>query len=236
MKDPLTVKFFQKEVRPHVSNKTEYKNLESHVKACEALEKSWKSKPLNPQSVKLLNNALNNVEKTLGAIKKPSNGLKAAQMKVFKAIGDFKDAHNTKFVDKITTKTIGAIPGGLKTLEAIDIKAFNTANTMFRKATQTLKQDDSQQLLKIHAAFRSEINVSIGRFKEYDTHKRDVETAIAGLKDAAKRGDNDLRKTLLAQYKQAVKALYTITAACREEVVAMQNQSIIAFRGDLKMS
>lgn len=236
MKDPLTVKFFQKEVRPHISNKTEYKNIESHVKACESLEKGWKSKPLHPQSVKLLNNALDNLEKTLGVVKKPSDGLKAAQMKVFKAIGDFKDDHNTKFVDKITTKSIGAIPGGLNTLEAIGIKEFNQANTMFRKATQTLKQDDSQQLLKIHKAFRYEINVSMGRFKEYDTHKREVETAIASLKDAAKRGDNDLRKTLLAQYKQAVQAFYTITAACREEVVAMQNQSIIRFRVDLKMS
>ena len=96
MKDPLTVKYFQKTIKPLISDKSTYKNIESHVKGCESLEKNWRSKPLDKQAIQLLNNSLNNVAKTMGALKKPDGKLKAEILRVQKAINDFIDDHNKK--------------------------------------------------------------------------------------------------------------------------------------------
>ena len=232
MKDPITAKWFQKEVKPHVG-KSEFKNMESHVKSCEKMEKNWTSKPLDETAIKLLNNALNNVEKTLGAVKKPNDALKAAQMKVFKALNDYKDKHNTGFAAKVDAKTIGMIPGGVTALEKIGIKEWSTENTEFRKATNVIKPDDSTKLLKIYKDFRGDINLSNSLFNSYDRTKKKVEDTIAGLKDAAKRGDDATRKILLVEYKKAVKEFHTVTVKARNSIIVLQNDSVTRFKSKL---
>lgn len=235
MNAPLTVKWFQKEVKAHVSKSAEYKNIESHVKSVEALEKSWKSKPVDPQAVKLLNNALNNVQKTLGAVKQPNNNLKAAQLKVFKAINDFKDDHNTKFVDKLSSAVMGQVPGGLKALAAIGIKEWSAENQKFRDATKAVKTDDTTKLLKLYKDFRQDINLSNGLFKAWDKSKTAVVTTTKELQDAAKNGDDAARKKLLPKYKTAVQALHKVTTKARNEIIKLQNDGVVRFKSTIKM-
>ena len=97
MDAPLMVKWFQTNVKPHVNSSGEYKNLESHVKGCENLEKNWKKAPVDPKAVKLLNNSLNNVQSCINAVKKPNAELKAAQKNVVKAIKTFKEPKSCIF-------------------------------------------------------------------------------------------------------------------------------------------
>ncbi|MEM1428425.1 MAG: hypothetical protein AAGG09_03095 [Pseudomonadota bacterium] len=236
MKEPLTVKFFQNEVKPHIKNSGEYKNLENHVKGAESLEKNWKSKPLDPMATKLLNNSLNNIEKCLNAVKKPNDALKGATGKVSKAIKAFKDEHNKKFVAKVDAFNLGTIPGGMKAMKDVGVKEYTPENTEFRNATNSVKADDSQKLLDIHKKIRPKINLSSGLFKSYDAAAAQVKAKDKELKDAAKAGDNEARKTLLGEYKVAVKDLYNNTTAARNEIIRLQKDGINRLKKELRMS
>lgn len=229
MKAPLTEKYFKENFGPKISKKSERLNLQSHVRGLDPLEKNLLKAPCDKQAAQLMNNCIKNVKTCSLAIKNVEGELKKEIVAVNKALKQYVKDHNAKIVGKISSGTIGSVPGGMKALEAQSDKEFTMESFNFMRDSQKVGRD-GPKLMALHKKYLEDINISSRERKAYVKANKATAEAYAELKKKENKTDERKRKVCLEIYNDAVNDLYDATALCRKSIVKMMNDAILRMK------
>ena len=229
MKAPLTQKHFNENFAPKISSKGERKNLESHVRGLESLEKGLLKAPCDTASVELMNNCVKNVKTCSLALKNVDQELKKEIVTLNKALKQYVKDHNSKIVEKISSHTIGSVPGGMKALASQSKSEFTMESYDYMRETQKVGRD-GPKLMALYKKFLDDINISARERKVYVKAFKKTEAAYADLKKKENKTDERKRKACLEIYNDAVNELYDATGAARKSIVKMMNDSILRMK------
>ena len=232
MKAPLTKAWFKTNMGPKIRDRGARKNLESHISGLESLEKGLLADPCNADKAKLMNNCINNVKSCTLKLKNVDAELKKDVVELLKGLKSYCNDHNSKVVEKISSGTIGSVPGGMKALEKQSKKEFTMESFDYMRATQKAKKEGTE-LMGIYKKYLEDINISSSERKKYTRAYKDTQGAYDALKGKETKTNPKLRKAALEIYDDAVNDLYTATGRCRASIVKMMNDSILRMKQNI---
>jgi hypothetical protein len=234
MKDPLTQSYFDSKVGELVSDRTKRKKLSAAFQSMEKLEKPVLKDPCNADKVKAFRAAIADVKSGLLNLKIKDLKLKKEIVTITKGLRKYCREHNTKIVDKITSYTIGSVPGGMEALLKQSKKDFSKESYDFMREVQKCKKDGTQ-LLALHKKYVQKINISSRTQQRYTKASGTVAWAQGEMKKKENKTNSDKRNELLKKYNDGVDELYTATQQCREEIVQMMNDAVMRMKQDIML-
>ncbi len=222
LKDPLTVSYVRSTIHP-LLGVTDVRLKKKLVTAMDNLAKAEKEllkDPLNEKLSEKMRTCIRDVKAAMLSIKKPDKKQKDEIVKVSKALKKYAKEHDSKVLDKITSKTIGSVPNGMKRFCEFCGKKFTMESYNFLQDTIRAKKEGAG-LVSLHKKYVDDINVSHKNSKRWKTAAKEVEAAHKELQKKENKVNKENRVKWVTEHAKWVDELWEATYACRADIQQM---------------